>query len=121
MPVRLPLGRARRDEAKSRRVLPDQKNNWKGRGCSLGSKCCGGTSGRDDHGYLPVDQFVCHLRKTINPIFGPAVCDGYVVSINKSGLLQALTERAETTRHSVRRSNVEKPYHRHHLLLRMRR
>ena len=75
----------------------------------------------DDHGYLAASQVGCQLRQPTDLILGEAICDCYVLALDKAGLLQALLECAQTGRDSVKRCRMKKPDHRQCRLLRTRR
>ena len=81
-----------------------------------------GTSGRDDHGDLPANQFGRQRRQPIELILGPAVFDRHVLALDIAGLLQALAKCAQTVRVIASGDRgVEEPDHRHRRLLRARR
>src|SRR4029453_5886458 len=55
---------------------------------------------------------------SIELIFGPAVLDRHVLTLDITGVLEALAKRAQTARVNVRRSGVKEADHRHHRLRR---
>src|SRR6266508_3864943 len=77
----------------------------------------------------PVSAMLCTKRgerlrvrwQSIELIFGPAVLDRHVLTLDITGVLEALAKRAQTVRQRVKRPAVEEPDHRHPRLLRARR
>ena len=74
-----------------------------------------------DHGDLAADELRRHRRKPIIPILGKAILDSDVLPLDKSGLVQALSECANQVLGAGRRRGAEKADHRHRLLLRAHR
>jgi hypothetical protein len=95
------------DETTPDRVFGGHEYDRDCRGCRLGRKL--GESGRDDHRDLPANQFGRQRRQPLPLVLGPPVIDGNVFTLDVAGLLEALTERSQAIRISVRRLAVEDP------------
>ena len=74
-----------------------------------------------NHRNPTVDQFVCKNRQPTVVAARPAVFNRNILAIDETGLAQTLLEPRDIIRPSLRRCDVEKPDHRHHRLLRVRR
>src|SRR5262245_8766891 len=100
-------------------VFAGEEHDGNRSGCRLGSDRRS-IVGRGDYGDLSADQFGRQLRQSIELILGPAVFDRHVPALDVAAILQALAKCAQTVRHPVRRSGVEKSNYRHRRLLRRR-
>src|SRR5215471_16362401 len=100
------------DETEPDRVFVDDKDNRDRRSCCLGRQRRSGTSGHRDHRNSSASQIGRERRQSIDLILGPAVFNHYILTLDNVCRFEALTEYAHTLRHSVRRSEVEKPNHR---------
>jgi hypothetical protein len=67
-----------------------------------------------------MDEVGCHSRQPIDLIPRPAIFDQNVSAINKTGFAQASAKRCHKIGPRLRRTNMEKSYHRHRRLLRAR-
>ena len=101
------------------RVFRGHEDDGDCRGGRPGRKL--GTSGRGDHRDLPANQFGRQRRQPLHLVLSPAVFDRDVLALDVAGLLEALAERPQAIRISVRRLAVEETDHRHRRLLRVRR
>jgi len=108
------------DKAILHRVAGDEENG-NSRGGGLGRVRRHGRAGCDDHGYLTVDEFEGHRRKSVELTFGPAIFNGHVLPFDVAGFLQAAPECSHEPSKGLGRCAVEKPDHRHRRLLRTRR
>jgi hypothetical protein len=108
------------DKTKPDRILGGTEDNGNRGGCRLGRERRG-AGACNDHCDLPTNQFGRQRRQPIDLIVGPAIFDGHVLALNKARVFQALAERTQAVRLSVRRCGVKKPDHRYRRLLRTRR
>jgi hypothetical protein len=67
----------------------------------------------DDHGRLPTNEIGRQPRQTIRLIVAPAIVDGNVLALDKSGLLQALLERDYKMFRARSRCTAEESDHGH--------
>jgi hypothetical protein len=74
----------------------------------------------DHHSQRMANQLGGQTRHPVSLILRPAVFDHSVLAVDVTGLLEALEERREEGRITLRRRAVEKPDHRHRGLLRVR-
>src|SRR5262245_19126854 len=109
------------DKTEPDRVFRNGKDDRDRRGSGLGRQRRVGTSGCDDHGDLPANQFSYQRRYPIDLILTPAVFDRDVLALDMSGILKALAECAYTVRLSIGRTRVDDANHRRRGLLRARR
>ena len=84
------------DKTKLDRVFGDDEDDGDRRGCRLGRQRRSGTSGRDDHGDLPANQFGRQRRQPIDLVLGPAVFDRHVLALDIAGVFEALAKCAQT-------------------------
>src|SRR5262249_16812104 len=108
------------DKTEPDRVFGGDEHDGDRRGYRLGSERWT-RGGRGDHSDPSLHQVRRQLRQSIKLILGPAVFNGHVLALDVAAILQALAKCAQTVRHSVSRSGVKKPDHRHRRLLRARR
>src|SRR5262249_46188716 len=93
-------------------VFGNGKDDRDGRGSCLGRQRRVGTSGCDDHGDLPANQFSYQRRYPMDLILTPAVFDRDVLALDMAGILKALAECAYTVRLSIGRTRVDDANHR---------
>src|SRR5262249_202821 len=108
------------DEAQPDRVFAGAKDDRDRRRCRLGCERRGGTSGRNDYGYLAGNQLGRQLRQPVELTLSPAIFDRHVLALDIAGVLEALAECAHTVRKRIGRCTAEEPDHRHCRLLRAR-
>src|SRR5262249_4568908 len=109
------------DKTKLDWVFGGDENDGNRPGCRLCRQRHSRTSERGDHCNLPANQVGRQRRQSIDLIFAPAVYDRDVLALDIPAILEATVKSAKTVRVRVRRLAVEKPDHRHRLLLRPRR
>src|SRR5262245_26374622 len=102
------------------RVVRHAEHDGDRRRCILGRKCCGEASGCDDHRDLPANKLGRKVGESLH-LLGPAVVDRHVLALDIAGFFEALAKSAQPLGNHFRRSDLEKPDHRHRRLLRARR
>src|SRR5215471_16770879 len=83
------------DEAVLDRVAAGLENDRYREGCRL---CCEAGCGRGacgDDGDLTTNQIGCQCRQSVIMAPRPAVLDGHVAAVDKTGFLQALAKRCD--------------------------
>jgi hypothetical protein len=74
-----------------------------------------------DRGHLPADKIARQSQQPIWLISRPAILDGDVPALDKSGVVEALPERIDEIFEAGSRCAPEKSHHRQRWLLRARR
>jgi hypothetical protein len=108
------------DQTETDRVLADGEDNWNGRGCRLGhERPTVAESG--DHGDPSPDQVSRQLGEAIQTVLGPAIEDGEIVPLDKTGFPQPCMKSAQAVGSRPHRAGADVPDHRQDRLLRPRR
>src|SRR5437763_8826643 len=82
------------DEADLHRIADGHENYWDGRGSGLCRDCCGCCKGGNYEHLMP-DQISCQSWQATVLILSPTVFHCEVLTLDRSGLIQALLERGD--------------------------
>jgi hypothetical protein len=108
------------DEAGLDRVYANAEDDWNRRGRCLRRKCRGSTH-RDNDSHLTAYEIAYQHGQLIVVALGPAILDDHVAALDIAGFAQSFTDCRHHVSARPWRTTVEKPDHRHRLLLRARR
>src|SRR5215471_16953832 len=99
------------DEALSHRIGTANEDDRNRCGCGYHRATCQNIP--DDDGQLPTNEIGCQSRQPIRLIVAPAIVDGNVLALDKSGVLQTLLERGRKMFRTRSRCAAEKANHWH--------